>query len=59
MKDVTPQNVEENRKRDESERHKEAKLNKPESKFDSFLNNKYLFWFGLISWAYLLYKYVF
>ena len=69
MKDVYPQNVEENKKRDEQERLKEKRALKRQQKADVVTNNsffkrlktiynsKWFFWFGIICWIHLIYKF--
>lgn len=69
MKDVRPQNVEENRKIDANNRLKEKKALKRQKKVDAVTNNsffrrlkvvydsKLFFWFGIMCWIYLGYKF--
>ncbi|MGE8684498.1 MAG: hypothetical protein ACN6OV_08470 [Acinetobacter sp.] len=69
MKDVRPQNVEENRKIDANNRLKEKRALKRQQKVDAVTNNsffkrlktiynsKWFFWFGIICWIHLIYKF--
>lgn len=69
MKNVYPQNVEENKKRDEQERLKEKRALKRQQKIDTVTNtsffkrlkavydSKLFFWFGIMCWVYLGYKF--
>lgn len=68
MKNVYPQNVEENKKRDEQERLKEKRALKRQQKIDAvtktsffkrlnvILDSKAFYWFGVFCWVYLTYK---
>ena len=69
MKDVYPQNVEENKKRDEQERLKEKRALKRQQRVDSvtqnsffkrlnaILDSKAFYWFGIMCWIYLGYRF--
>ena len=69
MKNVYPQNVEENKKRDEQERLKEKRALKRQQKIDAvtktsffkrlndILDSKAFYWFGIMCWIYLGYKF--
>ena len=69
MKDVYPQNVEENKKRDEQERLKEKRALKRQQRFDAvtknsffkrlnaILDSKAFYWFGIMCWIYLGYRF--
>lgn len=69
MKDVRPQNVEENKKRDEQERLKEKRALKRQQKVDVVTNNSFFkrlnaildskafYWFGIMCWIYLGYRF--
>ena len=69
MKDVRPQNVEENRIIDANNRLKEKRALKRQQKVDSVSNNsffkrlkaiydsKLFFWFCIICWIHLIYKF--
>jgi len=69
MKDVYPQNVEENKKRDEQERLKEKRALKRQQKVDAvtntsffkrlnaILDSKAVYWLGIFGWIYLIYKF--
>ena len=69
MKDVYPQNVEENKKRDEQERLKEKRALKRQQKIDAvtktsffkrlnaILDSKAFYWFGIMCWIYLGYRF--
>ncbi|MEG1487953.1 MULTISPECIES: hypothetical protein [Bacteria] len=71
MRDVTPQNVEENKKRDEQERLKERNAARRQQRIDKFNNKKsvktlnsilesrWFFWLGILCLVHLIYKYVF
>ena len=69
MKNVYPQNVEENKKRDEQERLKEKRALKRQQRVDAVTKNsffkrlkvvydsKLFFWFGIMCWIYLGYRF--
>lgn len=69
MKDVYPQNVEENKKRDEQERLKEKRALKRQQRVDAvtknsffkrlnaILDGKAFYWFGIMCWIYLGYRF--
>ena len=69
MKNVYPQNVEENKKRDEQERLKEKRALKRQQKIDAvtktsffkwlnvILDSKAFYWFGIMCWIYLGYRF--
>ena len=69
MKDVYPQNVEENKKRDEQERLKEKRALKRQQRVDAvtktsffkrlnaILDSKAFYWFGIMCWIYLGYRF--
>ena len=69
MKDVYPENVEENKKRDEQERLKEKRALKRQQKVDAvtknsffkrlnaILDSKSFYWFGIMCWSYLGYRF--
>lgn len=68
MKDVRPQNVEENRIIDANNRLKEKRALKRQQKVDAVTNtsffkklkafeeSKFFFWFSMFGWVYLTYK---
>jgi len=68
MKDVRPQNVEENRKIDANNRLKEKRALKRQQKVDAVTNNSFfkklnaildskaVYWLGIFGWVYLTYK---
>ena len=69
MKNVYPQNVEENKKRDEQESLKEKRALKRQQKDDAvtknsffkrlnaILDSKAFYWFGIMCWIYLGYRF--
>ena len=69
MKNVYPQNVEENKKRDEQERLKEKRALKRQQRVDAvtkssffkrlnaILDSKAFYWFGIMCWIYLGYRF--
>ena len=69
MKNVYPQNVEENKKRDEQERLKEKRALKRQQKIDAvtktsffkllnvILDSKAFYWFGIMCCIYLGYRF--
>ena len=69
MKNVYPQNVEENKKRDEQERLKEKRALKRQQRLDAvtktsffkrlnaILDSKAFYWFGIMCWIYLGYRF--
>ena len=69
MKNVYPQNVKKNKKRDEQERLKEKRALKRQQRVDAvtknslfkrlnaILDSKAFYWFGIMCWIYLGYRF--